>query len=128
MRVSNVLQDLLISIKNGQLVKKDFVHVSNNRLCFKFLRILYQEGYIRHYSVFDSSKIKIWLKYYNNFPVIQNMCFYPVKKNSVSLNLVQLWKLDCDFKLVILSTTKGFLSGRMSRKKKVGGILLCSIS
>lgn len=128
MRVSNVLQDLLINIKNGQLLKKEFIYVFNNRLCLKFLQILYQEGYIRHYSVCNSTKLKVWLKYYNYFPVIQNLSFYPVRRNPVSLNLSQLWKLDSDFKLLILSTTKGFLSGKMSRKKKVGGILLCSIS
>lgn len=128
MRVSHILQDLLISIKNGQLVKKEFIYVLNNRLCLEFLKILYQEGYIRHYSVFNFTRLKIWLKYYNDYPVIQNLSFYPIRRNSVSLNVSQLWKLDSDLKLLILSTTKGFLSGKMSRKKKVGGILLCSIS
>ena len=39
----------------------------------------------------------------------------------------QLLKVDLNSKLLILSTVKGFLSGKESRKNKIGGKLICVI-
>lgn len=48
-------------------------------------------------------------------------------KNSIFLSLKQLWKIDTEFKLLILSTTKGFLTGKVSKENKLGGRLICTI-
>lgn len=128
MIISNPIYDLLIKIKNGQIAKKNYICLPKNKLFLKILKIIYNEGYIKHYSISnDTNKVKVWLKYYNNIPTIKNLSFFPVKKNSIFLSLIKIWKIDSDLQLLILSTNKGFLSGKESKKYKVGGKLICII-
>jgi len=44
-----------------------------------------------------------------------------------NLSFRKICKIDSSLKLLILSTTKGFLSGKLSKKKKIGGKLICII-
>jgi len=114
---------MLTQIKNGQLAFKTFIYLPKNKYCIKILNIIYQEGYIRHYLILND-KIQVWLKYYHSTPVIQKICFFSTTQKQMFLSLKQLWKIDCTTQLLVLSSTKGVLSGRKSRKKKVGGKLL----
>jgi small subunit ribosomal protein S8 len=127
MLISNPIYDMLTRINNGQLARKNYIYQPKNKLCLKILKIIYQEGYIQHYSCINDKTIKIWLKYLHASPVIKNLRFFSTKNNSVFLSLNQLWKMDSDLKLFILATTKGFLSGKKSRKLKLGGKLICVI-
>ena len=124
---SHPLHDMFTRIKNGQIAKKNYIYIFNNKLCLKILYLIYQQGYIKHYSIINKNTIKIFLKYYNNLPVIKNLLFFPIKKKPIFLSLIELWKIDSPLKLLILSTTKGFLSGKLSKKKKIGGKLICII-
>jgi small subunit ribosomal protein S8 len=127
MTVFNPIYDMLTRIRNGQLAKKEFVFLPNNKLCVQILAIMYKEGYIKHYSFKNENTLQVWLKYFNSNSIIKNISFFSTGKKSTFLSLSQLWKLDSDLKLYILSTNKGFLSGKLSRKKKVGGKLICII-
>lgn len=127
MIIYNPIYDMLTRIKNGQLTKKNYIYLPKNKLCLKILHIIYQEGYIKHYSIIDQNTIKIWLKYLNNSPAIKNLSFFSTKKKPTFLSLIQLWKIDSNLKLLILSTKKGFLSGKKSKKNKIGGKLICLI-
>ena len=124
---SNPIHDMLTRIKNGQIAKKSYIYVLKNKLCIKILHIIYQQGYIKHYSIINNNTVKVWLKYYNNLPVIKNLLFFSLKKKPIFLSLNELWKIDSPFKLLILSTTKGLLTGKLSKKKKMGGKLMCII-
>nr|YP_005090284.1 ribosomal protein S8 [Heterosigma akashiwo]ACS27144.1 ribosomal protein S8 [Heterosigma akashiwo]ACS27183.1 ribosomal protein S8 [Heterosigma akashiwo]AOT84811.1 ribosomal protein small subunit 8 [Heterosigma akashiwo]AOT84853.1 ribosomal protein small subunit 8 [Heterosigma akashiwo]AOT84895.1 ribosomal protein small subunit 8 [Heterosigma akashiwo] len=127
MIVFNPIYDMLTRIRNGQLARKEFVCQPKNNLCLKILEIIYKEGYIKHYSLKDNNTIQIWLKYLDASPTIKKVSFFSTGKKSTFLSLPQLWKIDSELKLYILSTNKGFLSGRSSRKKKVGGKLICIV-
>jgi small subunit ribosomal protein S8 len=127
MILCNSIHDMLIKIKNGQKSRKNYIYQYNSKLCLKILNIIYKEGYIKFYSIVNKKTIKIWLKYSNNLPVIKKFFFFPYLNNSFFLSLKMLWKIDLKIKLLILSTTKGFLSGKTSKKKGIGGKLICII-
>jgi ribosomal protein S8 len=67
------------------------------------------------------------LKYFDNTSVIKKLCVFSTGNNRIFLSLNQLWKVDLNSKLLILSTVKGFLSGKDSKKNKIGGKLICVI-
>nr|YP_003434210.1 ribosomal protein S8 [Chattonella marina]BAI70557.1 ribosomal protein S8 [Chattonella marina] len=126
--INNPIYDMLTRIRNGQLAKKKFILQPKNRFCLRLLNIIYKEGYIKHYSFENEKTLKIWLKYYNNQPVIKKISFFSTNhKKPTYISLKNLWKLDSSLRLIIASTTKGFLSGKNIRKKKVGGKLICII-
>lgn len=124
---NNPIYDMLARLRNGQLAKKKIIYQPKNKLCLKLLKIIYKEGYIKHYSCIDNKTIKIWLKYFDNSSVIKKLCVFSTGNNRIFLSLNQLWKVDLNSKLLILSTVKGFLSGKESRKNKIGGKLICVI-
>lgn len=127
MITNNPIEDMLIRIKNGQKARKQYIFYPKHKVCIRILPIIYQEGYIKHYSIYNQKTIRIWLKYSNNLPVIKNLSLFFTKKKPIFLSLKKIWKVDSIFKLLILSTTKGFLSGISAKKKKVGGELMCII-
>jgi len=127
MITSNSIYDMLIRIKNGILAKKLFVVISNTKLNLKILNIIYKENFIKHYVLISNNEIKVFLKYNNNISFIKSLKFFPLQKNTTFLSISKLWKLDLLDKLVILSTSKGFLKGKMNKKKKIGGKLICII-
>jgi small subunit ribosomal protein S8 len=128
MITSNSIYDMLTRIKNGILAKKLFVFIPNIKLNLKILNIIYKENFIKHYTLTNNNEIKVFLKYNNNnISFIKSLKFFPLQKNSTFLSISKLWKFDLLDKLVILSTSKGFLTGKMSIKKKIGGKLICII-
>jgi small subunit ribosomal protein S8 len=125
--LNNPLSDILTRIQNGQKTNKSYVYQPKNKLCLKFLKVIYQEGYIKHYSLIDKTTIKIWLNYYNCQPLIHKISFFSRRYSFLSFSLTELWKLKTLNKLYIFSTTKGLLSGGQCKKKKIGGKLMCII-
>lgn len=127
MSYNNPIQNMLIRIKNGQIARKEYILQPKNKLCLKILPIIYKEGYIKHYSMEDQKNIKIWLKYSNNLPVVKKFSLFFAKKKPIFLSLQKICKIDSSLRLLILSTTKGFLSAKLSKKNKIGGKLICII-
>ena len=60
--MQNYLWNMLNSIKNGQLAKKQIIVQSRKKVCESILKILWNEGFILGYQVIpNSNKIKIVL-------------------------------------------------------------------
>jgi len=111
MITSNSIYDMFIRIKNGILAKKIFVTIANTKLNLKILKIIYKENFLKHYVLIDNNEIKVFLKYHNNISFIKSLKFFPLQKNPTFLSISKLWKFDLLDKLIILSTSKGLLTG-----------------
>jgi len=86
------------------------------------LNILWDEGYILGYKILpNSNTILIYLKYNNKIPAITN--FKIVSKSSIKIyySIKQLWKINENHGLLILSTDKGLLSINSCKKLGIGG-------
>ena len=117
------LNNMFIKLKNAQLVKKPFILHKKHKLCSKFLNVLWDEGYILGYktSSFNSNMFEIFLKYNNGKPLINNIVFITKPSKRVYLSLKQLWKINSNFGLIIISTNKGVFSKQKCQKLRVGG-------
>lgn len=119
------LWNMLANIKNGQIAKKAFVIHPHKTLCSLLLDILWDEGFILGYRLFDTrlKKLKIFLKYKNGRPVINSITTLtkPGLRRYYSLN--QLWKIKLNNELLIISTNQGLLSLENCKKLKLGGEL-----
>ena len=109
------------AIKNGQAVNKSFVKQLKKKNCEMLLNILWDEGYILGYTSI-SNTIFIFLKYNNdNSPVIKDCKIISKSSLKVFYSAKQLWKLNANQKLIILSTNKGLLSLNSCKKLGIGG-------
>ena len=114
---------MVTSIRNGQLANKSVIRQTKQKNCEALLGILWDEGFIWGYKIckFDSKFIEIYLKYNNKLPAIKTIKSISKPSLKVYYSLKQIWKINLNQDLLILSTNKGILSLDMCKKLKVGG-------
>jgi small subunit ribosomal protein S8 len=125
------ISDLLTRIRNGVKSKKREVNIPSSRLGIEVVKILKEEGYVKNFKVIDDNKqgiLNVTLKYTeDNRSVISGLkrvsrpgCRIYCTKDSVPKVLDGLG-------LVIVSTSRGVLTGRACEDQGAGGEVLCSI-
>jgi small subunit ribosomal protein S8 len=114
---------MFTSIKNGQLAKRSFISHKKKKLCEAFLKILWNEGFIVGYkqSQTHADYIKIFLKYINGKPAINNIKFITRPGRRVSYSIKQIWKIDSSKNFILFSTNKGLKTIDSCKKLKIGG-------
>lgn len=131
MNVTDPISDLLTRIRNGQAVRRRYVLVPHSRLKQAVAQVLQQEGYIDRFDVVRDGRfpmLRIYLKYTRSQePLIQGLrrvskpgCRIYTQKGDIP------W-IRYGLGTVILSTSKGVLSGREARRLGVGGEVLCEV-
>ena len=120
--MNNHICNMISTISNGQLAKKSFVMQSAKKSSKKILNVLWDEGFILGYKE-SMNSLKIYLKYKNGLPVISLIKIFSKPSLRVYYSVKQLWKLNSNNGLIILSTNKGFMSDKECKKKNLGGEL-----
>ena len=119
--MKNYFWNIIASIKNGLLAKKPFIKTPRKKTIEMLLNVLWSEGFILGYKKKDSKTLKIFLKYKKGTPVINSIKLVSKPSLRVYYSVKQLWKLNFNQGLFIISTTKGFLSINECKKFKLGG-------
>jgi len=114
---------MFANIKNGQLAKKAFIYQNKKKICENFLTILWDEGFIVGYIIDkkNSKKLKIFLKYKNEEPVISSIKLVTKPGKRIYYSIKQIWKLDSNKTFIIFSTNKGLKTIQDCKKLKIGG-------
>jgi small subunit ribosomal protein S8 len=114
---------MFANIKNGQLTKRSFIYQKKKNLCESLLKILWDEGFIIGYKQSKTNKnfIKIFLKYNNKRPAINNIKLITKPSKRVFYSIKQIWKIDSNKNFIIFSTNKGLKTINSCKKLKIGG-------
>lgn len=120
--VNFLLGDFLVRINNGQRACLTYVDVKYSFLTLQVLVFLYSEGYIVGFSILNSFKIRVFLKYYRNKPV-----YYFRLVSKPSRRMYISYRDLLRFDNYILSTSKGILSSSLACYFKVGGEILFKV-
>lgn len=122
--MKNHFANMIATIKNGQLSKKAYVNQTRKKTCEFVLSILWDEGFISGYKISNTNpnKLKIFLKYTNGKPAINNIKLLTKPSLNLYYSLKQLWKINSSEGLLIISTDKGFMSINDCKKYSVGGV------
>ncbi len=124
--MSDPIADLIIRLKNANLVDKNEVSMPHSNFKEAILGVMKQNGYIIDVSSKSVKKKKnLKVKFTpNQFSHIRRLSKpgmrYYVKSKDIPNPLRGLG-------LVIVSTPEGLLSGKEARKMKIGGELICEI-
>jgi small subunit ribosomal protein S8 len=125
------IADLLTRIRNGIKTKKKEISLPSSRIKVEIAKILKEEGYIKNFKVIDDHKqgvLSVALKYQEDGKsVISGLrriskpgCRIYCTQDSVPEVLDGLG-------LVVVSTSKGVMSGRRCEELGAGGEVLCSV-
>jgi small subunit ribosomal protein S8 len=122
----NVLNNLLVSIKNGYSNKNKYAYCKLNFLCINVLWALYKEELIYDFYVDKlNNKIQIRLKYFKDKPIIKNLNLISKPSLIVFSNFNNLKKFSTNYDYFFISTSNGVISSAFANKNlNVGGIVL----
>jgi small subunit ribosomal protein S8 len=131
MTLTDPIADLLTRIRNAALARKKDVHIPSSRMKVEVARILKDEGYIRNYKVADDSlqgTLNITLKYNeNNQSVITGLKRVSTPGCRIYCKADSVPKVLDGLGIVIVSTSRGIVTGKQSEELGVGGEVLCQI-
>lgn len=131
MSLQDPISDMLTRMRNIIRIEKESVRIPYSKLKAQVLDVLKREGFIKNYEVISEQNKKdilVYLKYADSGVSVLNSL------KRVSKPSCRVYKQNNDIKPVlgglgisILTTSKGVLSDRECRDKKVGGELICEI-
>src|SRR5688572_32812077 len=135
MSMSDPIADMLIRIRNAQMVGHVEVVMPASKLKAAIAKVLKDEGYVEDFAVREKSgsdgakkELAIALKYYAGRPVIERL-------ERVSKPGLRVYRGSDDIPRVmnglgvaILSTSRGVMTDRKARADGVGGEVLCIVA
>ncbi|MDO8555532.1 MAG: 30S ribosomal protein S8 [bacterium] len=118
------IADMFSKIRNAYAVKKDTVAVPYSKLKMEIVKLLQKKEYIKD-IVRRGRKIKktieVTLLYRNNKPAIEGMNRVSKPSRRVYAHFKDMELIRKGQGMLIVSTPKGILCEKTSRKEKVGG-------
>ena len=130
-RVTDPIADLLARIRNGSMAEHETVDMPASRLKVRLAEILKEEGFIKNFRLIEDRRqgvLRVYLKYGpGQERVISGLrrVSKPGRRRYVTVDKIPA--VLGGMGVAILSTSRGVLSDRESRKLRVGGEVLCYV-
>lgn len=125
------ISDLLTRIRNAQAAKHDVVSIPASKIKISLAHILKAEGFIRDYKCIRDDKqgiLKVALKYDDEKTgAIREIKRQSLPSRRLYRGSTELPYVRNGFGIGIYTTSKGVMSDREARKRKIGGEYICSV-
>lgn len=132
----DTISDFFISIKNGYLVKKDRVIIPFSKMKYEMAKILERDGFVL--AVKKKKKIKkggngeflfldIKLRYESGAPSMNDIKLVSKPGRRIYLKKNELKPVRSGYGILIVSTSKGIMTGDEAKKIGVGGQAIAKI-
>lgn len=124
---TDLISDVLASLKNAFVAKKEELIVPYSYTIFKISEILKSQGYIENFRKIEDSKrmyIKLYLKYKNKKSVISQVRRISKPSRRVYVKKGEIPQVLGGRGLALISTSKGLLTDIQARQSGLGGEVL----
>ena len=127
------IADLLTRIRNASSMRHEVVRIPHSRMKEEIVRVLADEGFITGYRVTQQlgtvrKDIEVTLKYGpDNESVIRGLKRVSRPGLRVYAGSRKIPRILNGQGTAILSTSRGVMSGEVSRREKLGGEVLCYV-
>ena len=128
--VNDSIADMLTRIRNAQTARHETVSVETSIMKKSIVQILLDEGYISSFEEVDNGKNKdivITLKYVNKSKVITGLKRISKPGRRIYAGAQDLPKVLGGLGIVIVSTSKGVMTGKDAKKESLGGEVLAYV-
>ncbi|HEY7139577.1 MAG TPA: 30S ribosomal protein S8 [Methylomirabilota bacterium] len=129
--VTDPVADMLARIRNGSLAEHEKVDIPSSKLRVRLAEILKEEGFIKNFRLIEDKRqgvLRVYLKYGpGQERVISGLrrVSKPGRRRYVGADRIP--SVLGGMGVAILSTPRGVMTDRESRKAKVGGEVLCYV-
>ena len=134
MSMSDPIADMLVRIRNAQMVGHTEVAMPASKLKSAIAQVLKDEGYIEDFAIRDrggddsaKKELRIGLKYYAGRPVIERLERVSKPGLRVYRGRDDIPRIMNGLGVAILSTSSGLLTDRQAHEKGVGGEVLAYV-
>ncbi|UGQ16172.1 MULTISPECIES: 30S ribosomal protein S8 [unclassified Borrelia] len=131
MSVTHSVGDMLTKIRNASRVRHESVELKMSKINKSILDILKEEGYIKDYGLFDKdgiSFIRVVLNYDNKRnPAINRIDAISTPGRKVYSSYKKMPRIKNGYGILVVSSSRGVITGKKARDSKVGGELICSV-
>lgn len=127
-RISNMIS----SIKNGSMATKDFIEVPYSKECEDIAKVLEQTGFLEGVKVFKKEKSFVKMIHLGLAKEDGKIKLTEAKRVSkpgrrIYKGAKELRPVLQGLGVLVISTSRGVMSGNEARKKKLGGEILCEV-
>jgi small subunit ribosomal protein S8 len=123
--------DFLTGIRNGLRIRRKEVSAPYARLKYELARVLLEEGFISNFLVEGdgiAKRIIVSLKYdEDGASVIRGIELLSRQSRRVHVGADEIPKVLGGLGVAILTTSRGVMTDRDARRKRVGGEPLCKV-
>ncbi|UER67660.1 30S ribosomal protein S8 [Borrelia sp. BU AG58] len=131
MSVTHSVGDMLTKIRNASRVRHETVELKMSRINKSILDILKEEGYVRDYGFFDKGNIpsiRVMLNYDSKRnPAINRIDVISTPGRKVYSSYKNMPRIKNGYGILIVSSSRGVITGKKARDSRVGGELICSV-
>ncbi|MGH2411069.1 MAG: 30S ribosomal protein S8 [Chloroflexota bacterium] len=131
MQLSDPIGDMLTRLRNGLLARHVTVDMPHSNMKERIAGILKDEGFVREYEVVrDGAKttLRVTLKYTPaRRPVMTHLRRVSKPGLRIYAGKDRIPRVLGGMGVVIISTSRGMLTGQQARRLGVGGELVCEI-
>lgn len=125
------IADMLTRIRNANSKLKDYVDIPSSKVKQNIVKLLKDEGYIKGYRYIEDNKqgnIRVYLKYGGNKEkAIRSIKRVSKPSRKVYMKSVLIPRVKSGVGTVLVSTSKGIMTGEKAREQKIGGEIICEI-
>lgn len=129
--LTDPIADMLTRVRNASRAEHEKVDLPSSKLKLKIAGILKDEGFIRNFRLIEDRRqgtLRVYLKYgAGNEQMISGMVRVSTPGRRVYVTADKIPSILGGMGLAILSTSKGVMTDRESRKLKIGGELLALV-
>ncbi|MBI3610638.1 MAG: 30S ribosomal protein S8 [Nitrospirae bacterium] len=128
--MTDPISDMLNRMRNAILRKYDYVDIPASKIKQAIVRIFKEEGFIRSVETVTEGGhpvIRVKLKYSNDASLINGMRRVSRPGRRVYVGKDEIPRVRGGLGMAVLSTTKGMMTDRESRKQQMGGEVICFI-
>ena len=125
------IADLLTRIRNASNAEHEKADIPASKLKTRIAEILKEEGFIKNFRVIADNKqgtLRVYLKYGPGYEkMISGLVRVSTPGRRVYVTADRVPSVLGGMGVAILTTSKGVLTDRESRKRKLGGEVLCYV-
>lgn len=128
----DTIANMLSTIKNAVMVKKDFVEFPYSKQKEAVLKVLESRGFVSKVKIFSFQDrpfkgLHVDLSYTDGIPAINGLRRVSKPGSRVYKNFSDIKKSRGGYGVFVISTSRGAMSGEEAKKKKLGGEVICEV-
>ncbi len=132
MVMTDPIADLLTRIRNGLMRRQERVDIPHSKIKWEVVRLLKAEGFISNAVVVKEEGrfpvIRVGLKYLGEYqPVISGLERVSRPGRRVYVRVEDVPAVKGGLGLAVVSTPQGLMTDRESRRRRLGGEVLCYV-